>query len=75
MLLPHAASLDRLLRPRSIAVIGGGFFGTNVVSQCRSLGYEGDVWPVHPTKDEVAEKTGRLKAQPQISIRNEQASA
>lgn len=45
--------LDRLLRPRSIAVIGGGFFGTNVVRQCLKAGYSGDIWPVHPAKDTV----------------------
>jgi acyl-CoA synthetase (NDP forming) len=46
-------SMDRLLRPRSIAVIGGGFFGTNVVRQCLKEGFAGEIWPVHPTKDEI----------------------
>jgi acyl-CoA synthetase (NDP forming) len=45
--------LERLLRPRSIAVIGGGAFGTNVVKQCLKMGFAGDIWPVHPTKAEV----------------------
>jgi acetate---CoA ligase (ADP-forming) len=45
--------LERLLRPRSIAVIGGGAFGTNVVKQCLKMGFSGDLWPVHPTKTEV----------------------
>ncbi len=45
--------LDRLLRPRSIAVIGGGFWGSNVVDQCRQIGFAGPVWPVHPTRDTV----------------------
>jgi acyl-CoA synthetase (NDP forming) len=46
-------SLSRLLRPRSIAVIGGGFFGTNVVRECLKMGFAGAIWPVHPSKDEV----------------------
>ena len=45
--------LSRLLRPRSIAVIGGGFWGGNVVRQCRSFGFAGPIWPVHPTRHEV----------------------
>ncbi len=45
--------LERLLRPKSIAVIGGGAFGTNVVRQCLKMGFSGDIWPVHPKKNEV----------------------
>ncbi len=46
--------LERLLRPRSIAVIGGGAFAPNVVKQSLKMGFAGDVWPVHPKRDEVA---------------------
>ncbi|MFC3725010.1 acetate--CoA ligase family protein [Neoaquamicrobium sediminum] len=46
-------NLSRLLRPLSIAVIGGGFFGTNVVRECLKMGFAGAIWPVHPSKDEV----------------------
>lgn len=45
--------LERLLRPRSIAVIGGGAFGTNVVRQSLKMGFDGHIWPVHPTRAEV----------------------
>ncbi len=45
--------LDRLLRPRSIAVIGGGFFGSNVVGQTLKMGFAGDIWPIHPSKTEI----------------------
>jgi acetate---CoA ligase (ADP-forming) len=45
-------SLSRLIRPKSIAVFGGKEAG-RVVEQCRKMGYEGEIWPVHPTKDEV----------------------
>lgn len=47
-------SLDRLLRPKSIAVVGGGFFGTNVVAQTLKMGFAGRIWPVHPTKEEIS---------------------
>ncbi len=44
--------LNRLLRPRSIAVLGGGW-AENVIAQCRKMGFDGPVWPVHPTRAEV----------------------
>ncbi len=46
--------LSRLLRPRSIAVIGGGTWCANVIEQCRKFGFDGDIWPVHPSRTEVA---------------------
>jgi acetate---CoA ligase (ADP-forming) len=45
--------LTRLLRPRSIAVLGSGW-AANVVEQCRKMGFDGPVWPVHPTRDQIA---------------------
>jgi acetate---CoA ligase (ADP-forming) len=45
--------LDRLLRPRSIAVVGGGPWGANIVRECGRIGFGGPVWPVHPTKAEI----------------------
>lgn len=45
-------SLDRLTRPKTIAVFGGKEAG-RVVEQCRKMGYEGEIWPVHPTKADV----------------------
>ncbi|MEP9399590.1 acetate--CoA ligase family protein [Mesorhizobium sp. KR2-14] len=45
--------LERLLRPKSIAVIGGGSFAPNVVKQSLKMGFAGDIWPVHPKRDEV----------------------
>ncbi|MEM7743024.1 MAG: acetate--CoA ligase family protein [Pseudomonadota bacterium] len=41
--------LSRFLRPRSIAVIGGGW-GAAVVEQCGKMGFEGPVWAVHPKR-------------------------
>ena len=44
--------LSRLLRPKSIAVLGAGW-ALNVIEQCEKMGFEGPVWPVHPTKAEI----------------------
>ncbi|MBS1270060.1 MAG: Protein lysine acetyltransferase Pka [Gammaproteobacteria bacterium] len=44
--------LKRLLRPRSIAAIGGGE-AEQVVRQCQKMEFAGEVWPVHPGKNEV----------------------
>ncbi|MBB5701167.1 acyl-CoA synthetase (NDP forming) [Ochrobactrum daejeonense] len=45
-------NLSRVLRPRSIAVFGGGW-STSVLRQCRKLGFDGELWPVHPTRDTI----------------------
>ena len=42
--------LGRLLQPRSIAVIGGRH-AEAVIRQCRRMGFEGPIWPVHPHRD------------------------
>ena len=42
-------SLDRLLRPKTIAVYGGGWSG-NVVKQLKKISFTGEIWAVHPTK-------------------------
>ncbi len=44
--------MHRLLRPRSIAVIGGKP-AAEVIRQNDRLGYDGEIWPVHPTHDTV----------------------
>jgi acyl-CoA synthetase (NDP forming) len=46
--------LARLFQPKSIAVIGGGAWGTEVIRQCQKIGFAGDIWVVHPIKDDVA---------------------
>ncbi len=46
-------ALDRLLRPASIAVIGGGGWCENVIEQCEKIGFAGAIWPVHPSRAEV----------------------
>ncbi len=46
--------LDRLLSPKSILVVGGGAWGAELLRQCRKIGFAGDLWVVHPTKDTIA---------------------
>ncbi len=43
-------SLDRLIRPKSIAVFGGKE-ARRVIEQCDKMGFAGDIWPVHPRED------------------------
>jgi acyl-CoA synthetase (NDP forming) len=54
--------LDRLMRPKSIAVLGAGW-ALNVIEQCAKMGFAGEVWPVHPSKAEI----GGLKAYPSLA--------
>lgn len=49
---PPLSDLSRLLRPRSIAVFGG-LEAAEVIRQCDRMGYGGEIWPVHPTRDEM----------------------
>ena len=44
--------IQRLLRPRSIAVFGG-YFAEGVIRQCDRMGYTGDIWPVHPERQQI----------------------
>lgn len=46
--------LSRLLRPKSIAVIGGGAWCLSVIEQCQKIGYADAIYPVHPKRSEVA---------------------
>ncbi len=49
--------LTRLLRPKSIAVVGGGTWCRSVIEQCEKIGFQGPIWPVHSTADHVAGHT------------------
>ncbi|APX13602.1 acyl-CoA synthetase [Tateyamaria omphalii] len=42
--------LARLLRPKSIAVVGGGVWCASVIAQAEAFGFDGAIWPVHPAK-------------------------
>ena len=46
--------LDRLLKPKSVAVVGGGAWCKNVILQARKFGFSGPILPVHPTKQNIA---------------------
>ena len=47
-------STQRLFRPKSIAVIGGGAWCHDVIKQAVKMGFTGDIWPVHPKQTEMA---------------------
>ena len=42
--------LDRLLRPRSLAFVGGAA-AELAIDACRSFGYKGDMWAVNPRRE------------------------
>lgn len=44
--------LSRLLRPRSIALFGGGW-AVNVVAQLKKSGFDGEIWPVNPKRADI----------------------
>ena len=46
--------LTRLLRPSSIAVIGGGAWCKQVILQSKRMGFAGHIWPVHPKATDIA---------------------
>ncbi|MGV6839203.1 MAG: acetate--CoA ligase family protein [Planktomarina sp.] len=55
MVQPSAKSrIERLFQPKTIAVIGGGSWCANVIEQCQKIGFAGDIWPVHPTRNQMA---------------------
>ena len=45
--------LGRLLRPRTVAVIGGDP-AERAIRQSDRLGFEGDIWPVHPSRSHMS---------------------
>jgi len=49
-------SVERLLKPRSIAVFGGAQ-AQEVIRQSDRMGYTGEIWPVHPKKSEIMGRT------------------
>jgi acyl-CoA synthetase (NDP forming) len=49
-------SFKRLLKPRSIAAFGGAQ-AEEVIRQSDLMGYEGEIWPVHPKKTEILGRT------------------
>lgn len=46
--------LTRLFQPKAIAVIGGGAWCEQVISQSQQFGFNGEIWPVHPERKTVS---------------------
>ena len=51
--LTNNRDLTRLLRPRSLAIVGGKA-AEEASRQCRALGFAGPIWPVNPKREEMA---------------------
>lgn len=47
------ANLERLLRPRHIAFVGGTSM-VPAIDICRAAGFQGQIWPVNPSHDNLA---------------------
>ena len=45
--------LSRFFSPRSIVIVGGGTWCESVIRECRAIGFQGAIWPVHPKKDSL----------------------
>ena len=56
-------NLERLFRPKSVAVFGGKW-SDYVVDQCRKLGFPGKIWRVHPTRKGCFRSAGELPGAP-----------
>ena len=46
-------NLKRLFSPRSVAFVGG-IFAEMAIRRNQELGFDGEIWPVHPTRKEIA---------------------
>ena len=46
------SALERLLKPRTVAVFGGRDAG-EVIGQCRAAGFDGEIWAVNPKRREL----------------------
>ncbi len=45
--------LSRLLRPKSVAIIGGGAWCKSVTEQLLKAEFKGEIWPVHPRAEHI----------------------
>ena len=45
-------NLNRLFNPKNIAVFGGND-AEIVISQCKKMGFKGDIWPVNPKREKI----------------------
>lgn len=47
--------LERLFRPESIAVVGGGEWCEAVIRACQNFGFAGSIMPVHPVQSSIVD--------------------
>lgn len=47
------SDLSRLLRPKSVAIVGGGAWCRSVAEQLLKADFQGDIWPVHPRAEDI----------------------
>lgn len=52
LMIARDTRLKRLLRPHSVALIGGSACA-EVIRQCRRIGFAGPLWPIHPRLTEL----------------------
>ena len=45
-------NLNRLFNPKNIAVFGGND-AEIVISQCKKMGFKGEIWPVNPKRESI----------------------
>jgi len=53
---PDSSRIQKLLHPRSIAVVGGEFARRSIV-QCDKLGFDGKIWPVNPVRETMESRS------------------
>jgi acyl-CoA synthetase (NDP forming) len=53
VVMSRIEKMGRLLAPKSIAFIGGRI-AEMAIEKCQSIGFEGEIWPVHPNRTKVA---------------------
>jgi acyl-CoA synthetase (NDP forming) len=64
--------LSRTLNPKSIALFGASP-AQSVIEQCQKLGFAGELWPVHPTRETIAgvkcfKSIGELPSAPDVAF-------
>jgi acyl-CoA synthetase (NDP forming) len=46
--------LNRLFKPKSIAVVGGGSWCESVIKQLKKINFNGEIWPIHPKRESIS---------------------
>ncbi len=53
MTVTRSEAITRLLSPKTIAFVGGSIAEMSI-KRCQDMGFEGEIWPVHPTRAFIA---------------------